>query len=1618
MNRFLVFKYHLFCFISLLLCAKATFSQTPYGNEWIKPNQQYFRINVNADGIYRINAAELQNAGITLSAVAIQNIQIFCRGVEIPIFIGGEADGVFDVTDFIEFYGKKNDGELDKQLYKTPALQPNANVSLFTDQNAYYLTIADTKGLRYSTPNVTAPLTPEGYMVYTASGNFAETYYPGEYILAAMSLSEYIEGEGYLGNSFGLGQTQGRTLATPGAIAIPNFTPKLDFYVAGRSNAVSASNRNHHLRINIGNILINDTTFNGYATIRATKQLPIHTLDATTTINFSSVNDLGAASDFQAPGYANLTYARSFTADYDFLAFTLNSANAQCLLNFNASSWNSAFLLDVANGYRYEGQKNGANVSFKINNPGNKPLVVFSPATIKTASLEKVTLNTLNSTNFNANLLIITHANLLPAAQEYATYKESKGFKTQVVTTNNLYNQFYYGIHHPLAIKNYVRYLLATAPVKPAYLLLMGKAYEMPKNNLANDLVPTMGYPASDTYLTSEIGNSSFAPALATGRIPAKTNDEVRMYLEKVKAFDAQPDSLWRKTLINITGGANRGEDMTFSSYLQYQSTIATTALWGGKAINFYKSDTNPITTALMAKITATVNQGAGLLNFLGHGSTTNTAVSLGEIIELRNENKLLFYLINGCSTGNAFVNGSMGENYLLQSKKGAIGWIGTSSEGVASYLSNYTNIFFNHSFNDQYGNSVAKNLALAAKNYQNNNDKLNIAHLRQYIFLGDPTLSFYAPDKPDYYLDEKSAALKSTVTNQQLTLSVIVKNIGKAIDKTVKIAVQRTLSNNTIIDYPIQTFPRIQNTDTLTIELDNTMANTTGNNIFKITVDPAQETDELNEANNICQISYVSSSNEAIPIFPDNYGIVNTAVVDLKAQSSNMQASQLTYLFEIDTVKTFDSGWKKKSASIVANALAGWNVNLEATNGKTYYWRTKTTAQDANWKDVSFTYIANNEPGWNQSHQHQFDAISLANIQNNKPGFSYENISYMVRIRTNGNNSTMIPERKIRVGNSGESSSFYTSNFKGLAIIALNNLNPNESFGYPSVFRPGQAYNHKQYYFDTNQPSHVDSLLSYLNQIPNGYYVAGMSGIDFNPQALPASVKTALANLGLGKINIIQNGEPYAFWGKKGALPGTALEKTADYTSTLPPSQQGIDFTSDLMYPLNNGSYTSERIGPATKWTKASFDINANDNDKLAYNIIGISKTGTESIVKSGVANQFDLSDIDAKSFPYLRLKATVTDNIDKTAAGLKKWQVTYNSSADISFDTDFANTFYSQTVQQGDSIRLNIGVANLHATVSDSVTVDYKIIKEDRSTLAGSLKTLAPITPGNPIKLNFAYPTHALLGATTLQLSINQKNKLDTREFNNYVSYNFNVTKDNASPLVEVMFDNKRIINREIVSPEPKISIAVSDENKFLLLKDTANVVVFLGKDNNNFKRIAFADGKIVTQQEGTTNNNKAVFLYSPDKLEDGIYTLKIRSIDQSGNYIATNDFLTDFEVINEQSISNFLPYPNPFTTSMRFVFQITGKVPDKVLVRIMTIGGKIVREIGMAELGNLKIGNNISDFSWDGTDQFGDRLANGVYFYQVLTENNDKSDIKKRSNASDAFFKKNFGKIYLMR
>ncbi|MCK9321979.1 MAG: hypothetical protein M0P32_08260, partial [Bacteroidales bacterium] len=72
--------------ILLILTMPTSLDAQNYGNEWINYEQQYFKIHVSSDGLYRVSYSELVSAGIPVSLIDSRGISVFHKGEEQYIY--------------------------------------------------------------------------------------------------------------------------------------------------------------------------------------------------------------------------------------------------------------------------------------------------------------------------------------------------------------------------------------------------------------------------------------------------------------------------------------------------------------------------------------------------------------------------------------------------------------------------------------------------------------------------------------------------------------------------------------------------------------------------------------------------------------------------------------------------------------------------------------------------------------------------------------------------------------------------------------------------------------------------------------------------------------------------------------------------------------------------------------------------------------------------------------------------------------------------------------------------------------------------------------------------------------------------------------------------------------------------------------------------------------------------------------------------------------------------------------------------------------------------------------------------------------------------------------------
>jgi hypothetical protein len=135
------------CFLLLLFFCHAT-GMAQLNNSWIDYGKTYFSFRIAKDSLIRIGQPALANLG--LASVNADHFQLWRNGEQVRIFtsVAGVALGP---SDYIEFYGERNDGRPDNQLYRNSDHQLNQEFSLETDTVVYYLTVNNTgNNLRYA----------------------------------------------------------------------------------------------------------------------------------------------------------------------------------------------------------------------------------------------------------------------------------------------------------------------------------------------------------------------------------------------------------------------------------------------------------------------------------------------------------------------------------------------------------------------------------------------------------------------------------------------------------------------------------------------------------------------------------------------------------------------------------------------------------------------------------------------------------------------------------------------------------------------------------------------------------------------------------------------------------------------------------------------------------------------------------------------------------------------------------------------------------------------------------------------------------------------------------------------------------------------------------------------------------------------------------------------------------------------------------------------------------------------------------------------------------------------------------------------------------------------------
>lgn len=1674
-------------------------------NSWIDKDQPHVKIKVWDDKIYRIGFftidAFFADAGVFLSTVPLDQYALFNMGRQVPVHIFDQnLNNRLDPQDYIEFVGRKATGEIDAPLFKKPEFQRHQLTNFTGDTNYYFITIRKTgSNLRYTDFKSTVATDTLKYHLYEYVYAPERYYFEGEFVQVgdkATYFSEYMNGEGYYSDLFSASSNPGEirysvTLPSDGYFAA-GPKPVLESGIIGTTMFRSPSIKNNQIAWRIGpdpgtHRQIGDTLFNALRPVKKTFTLEPSDIGAANTyLLFNPSLPTGITYSNWAHSHTIFRYPKvNNMSDSSFAHFYLDSSGKSRIMPWtryaNGLRKNPIFYDDI-NGVRFTGSANVINRNMTVVVPPLKKqgrIMMMDADIVEIISADRCQpvkkidyskhLNSPN--NVATEYILISHPGLQSPKQEIEQYAAfwSRMYAVQTNMITDLYDYFAYGFTHPIAVRNYSKYLIekSTGP-KPQYLCLLGRGFDMLYNkgvyrsqllpHIKRNYIPAMGHPVSDWMYTSGLDGTKTEPAIATGRVTADVPSDISNYLDKLKEYVSADNQyqIWQKQVLHLGGGSNTDQTTVIRGRMELLKNYVVKDPFAGVVSLFTKSAIGTTASDFTDQIVNRINSGVSLVTFLGHGSTNVTDIDIGKPEGYLNRGKYPIFYFNGCQVGNSAIplpvgSGGLSERIFKLPSKAGIAFIGQTSLSELFTVSRQMEAFYKVYFDSSRNKTLGYVLKNAIKNWQDTNSGLNIIHNRQLMLQGDPAVPVYSPAVPDFSVTNQDVFItpeNAYALMDSFSVAVIVKNSGLGVSDSFNIRVLWTYPDGVT---KRNIYKRVKLTgylDTIFLRVYAKDRSVEGSNTFQVFLNEEKQPVEFTYINNSAIYKRDIPGNGVNLISPANFAIIGTDSVELIAQGGNLFKESEDYYFELDTTPWFNSpvliSLEKQVKPMNRAILARFKTRLPILKDtQVYFWRARlsTSVKDGgSWQMRSFTYISGHSNGWMQNIHWQY---VLPASRNKADGVASDSASRTLGF-TRRAKKIYIDCQFFNASNKGVKESGFASqdlNYgvckNGLVCMPWDPKKLERKPVDPSQMYPdctwgarwqslGHFEDYQLYYaFNMSSPAEQQEFVRFINLLPDSFYVTIYCRNQSFADQWSKDVLNALHKIGSDIFDDSSYRTSDAMWvclGQKGATPGAAQEEHTFGSVSPYVAMEGTMYGAG-----NSGVFISENIGPTPQFEQLYYrpvlsSPGAEENDKFTMSVNTIDTAGKETEIYSeeGV-NNLSLYHIDSRKYRYIYLKAILSDNKGNTSPNLTNWRVTMYPSPEGSIypDPRIGYVFHNDTLYEGDTFNLVLPFKNIsRLNFTDSIAVEYTIShKIDRTILETGKLMMTPLAPDSFIVFRKRFPTTGLKGQYMLQIAFNPKfRQPEMTMVNNTAIMNFFVQKDVINPMLDVTFDGRRILNGEIVSANPFILISSKDENKFLLQTDTQKIEVFLKKPgSSDFQPVP---KESYTYFPATGKDNKARVEFRPQNLSDGVYTLKVQSADYSNNKAGKNEYEVNFEIVREQSVTNFYPYPNPTTGSMRFVFTLTGtKIPEDIRVKIMNTEGRVVKEVSNEELGILRVGNNITDWTWDGTDQFGDKLANGTYFFKVTVKDGGE-EVKLRQTKGDGSFKEQVGVIYLMR
>lgn len=1600
----------------LLILSGISYSQN-FG--WITPNKTYLKLHVADDGMYRITSNEFTQAGINPTIIDPRTVKLYYKGIELPIYFEGEQDGSFDPNDYFDFYGTRNRGGLTNTYvagFGPTALDyiTDEYYNLYSDTSVYWVGWDGNNGLRYTASNFSVPNQyPLDYSTEKIHFEVDSLYSLGETFNATSDYryfnNEKISGEGWYWANLFANQSVSRSFSLP-LLAASQQT--CTFRIFAFPNSRDTSFEEHKLELKVNSTVIAIIAKNDYERFDTTVSFSSSLLTSasnTVTVTYKPTFGNPQATPNMYFDLIEIGYPKAFRMQNNSASFILGGTDTTSAL-FKVTGFNSSspvFIYDTKNFVKITSISSDADTLFYTGKQNGNFEISNQNISRRPFRIEARQVPDLVSGNNGADYLVIYNKLFESQAEQLRTHRSSvDGYRSVKASTEDIIDIFNYGMEDPVALRRFVKnaYDSWQGP-QVSFVCLMGRGSLDPKNNRGSqsyykNFVPVYGNPPSDGYFVNfNLNGFVYYQQVSIGRLPVYTQQEAQDVVNKIVEYDnlrVQPESWWKR-FIMVTGGPDRSQQIQYQTQSNgFINSYIDPAPISGSPSRIYRNDSAGFITFNYAdSIKGEINRGGIITNFIGHAASQDWELGLEDPFLLNNGFKMPLVLSMTCFTGkNSEPNlRGFGEKFIYAQNKGAIGFLGSSGWSFSG-AGNEINKYIFQGFSQDTLRRIGELIKYSSQFMTPDSTNFQVKNMINcYNLLGDPAVKLLMPTTPEFVIGQTDYQITNhyPLVGENVTLKIFPKNYGLfAKDCQIRFEILKNGGAFRSKDTLITAFEYLD-TASYSFSLD-----TIGNYSLKVTLDPLDKYPQEIPTNNILTLPLPLRNISYTPLKPIYNSVLTTDSVEFTGLNPqvDLRRNNVKLILQVDTNISF-------SNPIYTNV----NISVSGVSSKVKY---KIPVADSNivyfWRTNAL--INNDSAGWSETMRFVYNPLvsdskiipadSIVTLYAKLPKqFNNNEVSGLYYTGTGYQLTNFSGELQVKShGNNGEQASYFR--MPGYTLFIDGGSNPGLNI-VKARRLTGKVIEFRNFYMNTAASS--DSVLSFLNTFDTTQYLmVALSSFTPNSDSLHQNCKLKFKQFGSQLVDSVTNFSNFFTWAFIGVLNSPPIAGAEEFhkPNISCPESYCPSFATVNSTFLNTLGTIDFSIGPSHRWKYFQWNRSLTPGSSITYDISAINRLGNVVRLDSNLngSNFTNLDTLNSFNFPELRLRANI--RID-TLAGLqspefRSMYFKYTPPSEIIPD-NYSFIKSDSVVDEGEEVTLSVKNYNIGFVPAGVVVYRWTANAPSGLVVLKADTVYTPLLPDSSRISSVTFNTTGLkdpnVTIDTLDINfevtlLNDQN--DYYPFNNFAFTGIVITGDSTGPSIEVTYNGGNIINGELIPAKPDIVYKFFDESELTYgVQDTANIFIKL-----DGRRIYYNFGGQPNPEITFTANNdgnlKTTVVYKP-VLSEGNHLLQYIGGDREGNRDTVRN---DVAVSYAFQVRDLYNFPNPMMGETYFTFNLfAADAPQSCKIKIYTVAGRLIKDISAP----ARVGFN--QIYWDGHDNDGETMANGIYLYKLILEDAGKTE-----------------------